>query len=133
MQKTIILALLLACGAGIPEAEPDSVTISGAGALSCGDAVQILSARATNEQSKTDAFQMQNWVKGYISAYNMRGKFDDPAHVRTTSTVQPPDEATMYLFIDTYCHKHPTAHVNDATDALLRALGGKVYIPRGYE
>jgi hypothetical protein len=132
MQKTIILALMLACESA-QAAEPHWVTISGAGSISCGDAVQTLSARATNEQSKTDAFQIQNWVKGYIAAYNMRGRFDDPAHVRTVAHVTPPDEATIYLFVDTYCHKRPTAHVNDATDALIRAIGGVVYIPPGYE
>ncbi len=132
MQKTILLALLLACGAA-QAAAPHLVTISGAGSLSCGDAVQTLSARATSEQSKTDSFQFQNWVKGYIAACNMRGKFIDPAHMTTTSHVTPPEEATIYLFIDTYCHKRPTAHVNDAADALIRAIGGIVYIPPGYE
>jgi hypothetical protein len=79
---------MLACESA-QAAEPQWVTISGAGSISCGDAVQTLSAHATNEQSKTDAFQIQNWVKGYITAYNMRGIFDDPAHVRTTSGVEP--------------------------------------------
>jgi hypothetical protein len=134
MMKTItILTLLLACGTA-QAADPGTYyRIDGAGGASCGDAVHTLSSRETDEQSRVDAFQILQWVRGYLAAYNARGAFDDPSHVRHTSGVEPPDEATVYLFIDSYCHKHPTAHVVHATEALLRDLGGKIYIPQPYQ
>jgi len=131
-KQTVLLALLLAFGTA-QAAEPKSYRIDGAGGASCGDAVHTLSTRDSNEQSRIDAFQMLQWVRGYLAAYNARGAFDDPNHVRETSSIEPPAEATIYLFIDSYCHKHPTAYVINATEALLRDLGGKVYIPQPYQ
>jgi hypothetical protein len=132
MRAITVLALLLACGTA-QATEPRPYRIDGAGSVSCSDAVHTLSTREANEQSRVNAWQLVQWVRGYLAAYNARGAFDDPSHVRDASSVEPPDEATIYLFVNSYCHKHPTASVIHPTEALLRDLGGKVYIPQPYQ
>jgi hypothetical protein len=93
----------------------------------------MLATRETNEQSRVDSFEMLEWVWGYISAFNARGGFGDLNRLLEAASVEPPDEQTVYLFLDGYCHRHPTAFVVNGADALIRALGGKLRIPRAFE
>ncbi len=133
---TRALQLLLICVTyPLQAAEPASNTfaVSGAGMTACGDAVHMISTREVNEQSRVNAYEMFQWVQGYIAAYNGRGVFDDPTRIRPSMHITPPLRETVYLFIDGYCRKHPTAHVIHATDALLRELGAAVYIPKGWD
>jgi hypothetical protein len=110
-------------------AAPQPYNFRGGGSVSCGDAVHFIASRETNVESKVQATYMAEWVWGYVAAYNGRGAFDSSQLPREVSSIEPPDEQTVYLFIDTFCHAHPTAMVIEAAQGLLRSLGGKTYIP----
>lgn len=95
--------------------------------------MHTLAIRETDVQAHVDSLQLVQWVWGYLAAYNARGAFDDAKGVRAASSVEPPDEQTVILFVDSYCRKHPTAFVVDAAQMLIRTLGGRIYIPAGLE
>ena len=127
----VALVLVLVCDMAV--ADPQPYSIRGTGSISCGDAVHTLAIRENSQQDRVNGFLMAEWVWGYIAAYNARGAFGDPTRVRDEPSVQPPDERTVYLFVDGYCHQHPTGNVISAAEALIRSLGGKLYIPKGLD
>jgi hypothetical protein len=103
------------------------------GNTSCSELVEYISKKDTDVNSQAQAGYAAAWVWGYLAAYNGRGAFDSIQDAREASSIQPPDEATVYLFLDGYCRRHPTAYVYHAAEALVRELGGKLYIPKPYQ
>jgi hypothetical protein len=127
----VVTVLVFLCG--ISTADPRGYNIRGSIVTSCGEAVHTLAHREKSERDRVNGFFIAESVWGYLAAYNARGVFGDPTRVRDEPSVEPPDEQTVYLFVDGYCSRHPTAAVISAADALIRSEGGRVYIPPGLE
>jgi hypothetical protein len=129
---SLALAALFLPGQGLADAAaPQPYRLRGG--VSCGDAVHTLATRESDVQAHVDSLQLVEWVWGYLAAYNARGAFDDAKRVRAVPSIEPPDDQTVILFIEGYCRKHPTTAVTNAAHALIRTLGGNVYIPLGLE
>ena len=95
----------------------------GTGTLSCGEFVQAKDAK--NEEQLSLFVQ---WAWGFMSAYNMRNSFVPKwrgvTHVGDLRAL--PDQPTVILFGDKYCHEHPTDTFMDATVGMIGAYGGNV-------
>lgn len=129
MKRTILLAILLACGlaqADEPapqQSKPIPTVVIGMGKLSCGQFIEY-----EKQASPDDMDLIVEWVWGYLVAYNHRGFFNDKAGHAVNQLV-PPDSPTVLLFIDGYCKRQPLSSVLDATVALIHSLGGPIVSP----
>lgn len=123
--RRICIALLLACALRPCAAEPavdtapSIVNVIGTGGFSCG---QFIEYQKINNPAQMDL--IVQWVWGFITAYNFRSNFG--TQWRRLSSVNPPDNPTILLFLETYCRSHPTDTLVDGTFALLQTLGAPV-------
>jgi hypothetical protein len=130
--KNKVLTLIALCAvAQASTAAPQPFHMRGS--ASCGQLVEAISKKDTDAGSQAQAGYASAWVWGYLAAYNARGLFDSVQGPREASSVEPPDEVTVYLFLDGYCRRHPTASLMNAAEALVRELGGKIFIPQGFQ
>ena len=93
-------------------AQEKQVTVSGFGRSSCG---LWLEARS-NRQIATDLrfLQAQEWIAGYLSAYNI--------HVAPNGNIASrTDDEGIYAWLDQYCRANPTTIFMEALDRFVRS------------
>ena len=89
-----------------------NVKVHGFGTTSCGLWMDVRANRRT--PSDIRFVQAQQWIAGYLSAYN--------AHVSPTGNAAgKTDQEGMYAWLDLYCKGHPTANVMTALEQFVRA------------
>lgn len=69
--------------------------------------------------SSSAALIFQNWVLGYLSAYN---NFKSSSGNVTGATPGRTDNEGLFAWIDSYCGSHPLDTVSIATEALIQDL-----------
>jgi len=122
--RYLIFFVLLVAAASARAAQPvdtapDGAPISGIGLNSCGQFVEHY-----KQNNPPQMYLYEQWAWGFLSAYNVRGNFGTQWH-RVTK-IQMPDAPSLLLYFETYCHKHPTYNVMDATIALINEQNGSV-------
>jgi hypothetical protein len=80
----------------------------GPGGVTCGEWQQHRSTR------NTAVFQLEAWVAGFLSGYNLASDIDFLAPKAT--------EVAYYAWIDNYCRQNPLNRVSEAATALKDEL-----------
>jgi hypothetical protein len=109
MIRTLLLGLVLvmaAAGGAVAEGR----AVYGAGLVSCG---QWLQYRTTGD--KGNSFQLQAWIDGYLSGYNVAST--DPDFLASQ-----PAAVALYIWIDNYCRDKPLDVLTQAVTALKKEL-----------
>ena len=101
---------------------PDLVMVTGVGQLSCGE---FLEHKASGNSMQM--FLYQQWIYGFMVAYNMRSNFAKTWRRLTSGNLSGmPDGPTILLFVESHCRAHPLDKVLDSTFALIADMGGEV-------
>lgn len=115
---TVALTSGAAIAAGGQNARPQTYTVLGAGAQSCGAWAQQRQATAAagyGDLAQLADISAKNWVTGYLTAYN---EFVDARGDATHGV----DQDGLYAWLDTYCAAHPLDDLAKATRELAHEL-----------
>jgi hypothetical protein len=113
MIRTLLLGAVVAVTAASAEAK-DAAAVYGAGTLSCGQWQQ--SRAGSTNRDKGNSFQLQAWIDGFLSGYNLAD--DSPDFLKGM-----PDGGTSFHFwIDNYCKNKPLDTLVIAATALKDEL-----------
>jgi hypothetical protein len=93
-------------------AEGGKGTVYGAGRVTCGEWQQQRSSG-----NKIKLFQLEAWVDGFLSAYNVASDGTD-----FIATKQDDPGIAYYAWIDNYCRQNPLNMVAEAAVALKNEL-----------
>jgi hypothetical protein len=109
MIRSILLGLVISV-AFASGAAAEHKLIYGAGTISCGEWQQY---RSTG--TKSDSYQGEAWIDGYLSGSNAAGNEVDFLAAKTSSVA-------YYAWIDNYCGQHPLDHLEHAVMLLAKEL-----------
>lgn len=111
MKKSLFVLSLALLLSGIVAANAQETTIIGSGQRSCG-------AWAQSEKNSVDYVEQEEWLWGYVSAYN---SFVDARH----NVSRGGDGYGMAVWMDNYCKNHPLEFVANAADQLIAEMHAK--------
>jgi hypothetical protein len=94
-------------------AKADARVMYGAGTISCAEWQKY---RLSDDKPNT--LQVQAWVDGYLSGYNVASQDVDILSSK-------PSSIAFYAWIDNYCAVHPLDSVVQASDRLRKELARK--------
>ncbi len=117
MIRVTLLSLAIV-GASAAVAPVEAMIIMGAGTVTCGEWLRLRPSlgREGNLTDLGSLYQLQAWIDGYISGYNV-GSNGQPDLLASR-----PESAALYAWIDNYCRSDPLGHIGEAADALAQAL-----------
>ena len=97
------------------------VSIRGSGQFSCGEYMKWV-----NIGNKGQLDIVNQWVWGFLAAYQMRANFSKTYSIQKQGNISSPDAATVELFIKKHCSNNPLSMVSNASLSMVKELGGIV-------
>jgi hypothetical protein len=96
------------------------ISVRGTGNISCGDYV-------TFEGNKPQLDVVNQWVWGFMVAYQMRGQFGKKYTLPQSGNISSlPEAATIQLYLKKYCNDNPLSSVLNGSMHLIKDSGGLV-------
>lgn len=78
----------------------------------------------SGERGRPDGAANLQWVMGYLTAYGVDRAFRVAAGADAGGKLRPTDAEETVRIIDEYCTRRPNADLREATEDLIRQLGG---------
>jgi len=118
---TVIIILLLATSSSYAQVAGGAISVRGSGNFSCGEYV-----RWSNFGNQVQLDIVNQWVWGFLVAYQGRATFVRPYVIPTVGNITNPDAGTIELYLKKYCSNEPLSNIHNAVIAMIRDLGGIV-------
>lgn len=96
-----------------------AISVRGSGQFTCGEYVKWSDI---GNQGQLDV--INQWVWGYLVAYQMRGAFSKTYSIPANGNITSPDAATVELYLKKYCSNNPLSNVHSGVIAMVKELGG---------
>jgi len=101
------------------------ISIRGSGQFKCGEYVSW-----AETQNQTQLNLVNQWVWGFIAAYQFRGNFGNKINPPKQGNITTPEAATTQLFLRKYCNDNLLSDVMSGTIKMINELGGSFYSPK---
>ena len=73
---------------------------------------------------------VNQWVWGFLAAYQMRGNFSKTFSIPKQGNISSPDSSTVELFIKKHCSNNPLSTISNASLSMVKEMGGIVSIDK---
>jgi hypothetical protein len=125
--KNVFAAFLLLFFFNITYAQTSEgyISIRGSGNFKCGEYISWVET-----QNQMQLNLVNQWVWGFIAAYQFRGSFGNKINPPKQGNIVTPEATTAQLFLKKYCNDNPLSDVTNGTMKLIKELGGIIYSPK---
>jgi hypothetical protein len=125
--KNILLTFILFSFFNITYAQTSEgyISIRGSGNFKCGEYVSWVET-----QNQMQLNLVNQWVWGFIAAYQFRGNFGNKINTPKQGNIVTPEATTAQLFLKKYCNDNPLSDVTNGTIRMIKELGGIIYGPK---
>lgn len=118
---TVIILLAILSSNSYAQVAGGAISVRGSGQFSCGE---FMKWSDIGNQSQLDI--INQWVWGYLVAYQMRGAFSKTYSIPTSGNITSPDAGTVELYLKKYCSNNPLSNIHNGVIAMIKELGGNI-------